>query len=110
MFIVPLVNSSVKSQPIKKSVKGPNQKLEFTDKEVITIYVFGLMSGYKTLTNIHEFTYAHLKKLFPRLLNYSAYHHRLDELAYEIVSFADHFVKIRISLTLELKSLPILLI
>lgn len=75
----------------KKIRKSPNQILEFTDEEIITIFIFGLMEGHKNLKNIHQFIYAHLKEWFPKLPNYSAFHHRLDELAYEIVAFADNF-------------------
>lgn len=75
----------------KKIRNSPNQILQFTDEEVITIFIFGLMEGHKNLKNIHQFIYGHLKKWFPKLPNYSAFHHRLNELAYEIVAFADHF-------------------
>ncbi len=40
----------------------PNQKLEFTDAEVITIYIYGLLEGHTTLKNIHKFTYIHLEE------------------------------------------------
>ena len=61
--------------------------------QVITVFIFGLMEGHKNLKNIHQFIYAHLKRWFPKLPNYSAFHHPLDELAYEIVAFSDYFGK-----------------
>ncbi len=35
--------------------KSPNQKLEFTDAEVISIYIYGLLEGHVILKNIHQF-------------------------------------------------------
>lgn len=49
----------------KKIRKSPNQTLEFRDEEVITIFIFDLMEGYKNLQHTHQFTYVYLKQLFP---------------------------------------------
>ena len=77
----------------KKIRNSPNNILIFTDEEVIAIYIFGILSGHRTVKNIHKFTYCHIGNWFPNLPKYNAFLHRINILMTEIVSFSDAFIQ-----------------
>src|SRR5690606_10180667 len=52
----------------------------FTDVEVLTIYLFGLIRGHKTMQAIHSYTRDHLSDWFPDLIGYGGYVQRLNRL------------------------------
>lgn len=55
---------------------------EFSDVEVLTIYLFAIMEEDKRqLRQIHGFAHKYLRSWFPRLPTYTAYVHRLNRLA-----------------------------
>lgn len=57
-----------------------NHHVCFTDEEVLTVYLFGLIRGRKTLQAIYDYTRDHLWDYFPRLPSYGGYVQRLNRL------------------------------
>ena len=58
-----------------------NHTPRFTDEEVVTIYMFGLIKGRRTLREIHTYVVDHLSKWFPHLPSYGGYVQRLNRLS-----------------------------
>ena len=50
----------------------------FTDQEVITIYLFGLLQGHFKQSAIHAYVKGHWAAWFPQLPSYQAFNHRLN--------------------------------
>lgn len=55
-----------------------NSKPDFTDEEVITIYLFGIQRKRKTVLEIWEYIHDHLSEWFPLLPSYGGYVQRLN--------------------------------
>jgi len=58
-----------------------NHSPRFTDEEVMTIYLFGLIRGRRTLRDIHTYAADHLSEWFPMLPSYGGYVQRLNRLS-----------------------------
>jgi Transposase DDE domain len=58
-----------------------NQRLIVTDEEILSIYIYGIMEGHKTVKSIHSFTSAFLVEWFPQLGAYEAFNHRLTQIS-----------------------------
>lgn len=58
-----------------------NQAVLLTDQEALTIYIFGIMKGKKTVKAIHTFTEEFLSEWFPSLDGYEAFAHRLNQVS-----------------------------
>jgi hypothetical protein len=58
-----------------------NSTPDFTDEEVITIYLFGIQRKRKAVKEIYEYTRDHLAEWFPLLPSYEGYVHRLNTLS-----------------------------
>ncbi len=56
--------------------------LSFSDEEVITIYIFGIISGHFKLKSIHSFTSNHLRDWFPNLPGYVAFTKRINKISH----------------------------
>lgn len=56
----------------------------FTDEEVITIYLFGVIRGHSQVRDIYDYTHDHLSAWFPRLPGYEGYGHRLNRCWYAL--------------------------
>lgn len=54
--------------------------MSFSDEEVMTIYLFGIMSKYKDVKDIYTYTSRHLSEWFPSLPSYEGYVQRLNKL------------------------------
>ena len=54
--------------------------LSFSDAEVITIYLFGIIDGKEKYSDIYKYTDRHLRAWFPRLPSYVAFIQRLNRL------------------------------
>ena len=52
--------------------------LRFSDEEVITLYLYGVIEGHRTLQTIHRYANKHLKRWFPHLPGYKAFNHRVN--------------------------------
>lgn len=57
-----------------------NYKPEFTDEEVMTVYVFGITQQFSKVKQIHNYTKQHLSEWFPLLPSYPAFNNRLHKL------------------------------
>lgn len=57
-----------------------NATPEFSDVEVLTVYLFGLLQHGQNVKAIHTLTEAHLRPWFPRLPSYSGFVARLNAL------------------------------
>ena len=58
-----------------------NSDPEFTDEEVLTIYLFGLIRKRETIKDIHEYAEDHFSGWFPDLPSYAGYVRRLNRLS-----------------------------
>jgi len=57
-----------------------NDDPDFTDEEVLTIYLFGLFKSRETVSDIHEYAEDHFSDWFPDLPSYQSYNRRLNRL------------------------------
>lgn len=57
-----------------------NANPEFTDQEVITIYLWGIMQYRKDIKKIYSYTKDHLNEWFPNLPSYEAYVQRINKI------------------------------
>ena len=57
-----------------------NSEPDFTDEEVLTIYLFGLIRDRETIESIHEYAEDHFSEWFPDLPCYGSYVQRLNRL------------------------------
>jgi len=58
-----------------------NQTLEFTDEEVMTVYLFGITQSYSKVKHIYKYTQCYLPDWFPLLPSYQAFNDRLNKLS-----------------------------
>ena len=74
------------SEAIKKYVtsfrQSNNYQPDFTDEEVITIYLFSIMQKQFTVKDIHQFAFNHLLDWFPKMPKYEAFNARVNQLCY----------------------------
>jgi hypothetical protein len=56
--------------------------LTFSDQEVITIYMFGIMNKRYEIKDIYQYTERHLKEWFPDLPGYEAFTQRLNKVSH----------------------------
>jgi len=57
-----------------------NFSVEFTDEEVLTIYLFGITRHLSTVKEIYTYVHDHLIQWFPKLPSYQAFNNRLNNL------------------------------
>lgn len=57
---------------------GNNNQPDFTDEEVITIYLFGIIRKHSEIRDIYNHTRDHLSEWFPKLPSYVAFVQRLN--------------------------------
>lgn len=57
---------------------GNNNRPAFTDEEVITIFLFGIMQNRTKIRDIYNYTQSHLSEWFPKLPSYVAFVQRLN--------------------------------
>ncbi|MCK5876853.1 MAG: hypothetical protein KAG43_04400 [Candidatus Marithrix sp.] len=55
--------------------------LKFSDEEVITIYLFGIIDGRTKNSDIYEYANRHLRDCFPKLPSYTAFIQRLNKVS-----------------------------
>ena len=58
-----------------------NNQPDFTDEEVLTIYLFGLFEKRDTISEIHKYAEDHFSDWFPDLPSYQSYNRRLNRLS-----------------------------
>ena len=59
-----------------------NYKPEFTDQEVMTVYIHGTTAGFSKVKQIYKYTRRYLSDWFPLLPSYQAFCDRLNKLPY----------------------------
>ncbi len=52
-----------------------------TDEEILTIYLFGILSGFKTMKTLHHYAHNHLRDYLPGLPYSAAFVHRINRLS-----------------------------
>ncbi|MCH2083915.1 MAG: transposase [Saprospiraceae bacterium] len=71
-----------------------NSKPDFTDEELLTIYIFCIVEEEKfKLKSIYNFTYKYLHSWFPKLPSYQAFCNRLNRLASVLPVLAACFLR-----------------
>lgn len=70
---------------------SPYSDLSFSDEEVITIYLFGIMDKQRDIKSIYTQTQRYLRDWFPKLPSYTAYILRLNQLASLFPSLCESF-------------------
>ena len=60
---------------------SPNASPEFSDVEVIAVYLWGVIRGFRQVQDIHRYTQDHLQQWFPKLPGYVSYIQRLNRLS-----------------------------
>jgi len=58
-----------------------NATPDFSDAEVLTVYLWGIMVGQRKITMIHQYTRDHLSSWFPKLPAYATFIQRLNRLS-----------------------------
>ncbi len=66
--------------PVVVQRQSNNSDPDFTDEEVLTIYLFGLIRNRETMGSIHEYAEDHFPEWFPDLPCYGGYIQRLNRL------------------------------
>ena len=61
--------------------------LKFSDEEAITLYLYGVIEGHRTIEAIHRYATKHLQHWFPYLPGYKAFDHRINQLHDVFVPF-----------------------
>lgn len=56
--------------------------LTFSDQEVMTIYIFGIMHNHYKVKEIYDYTVRHLKSWFPTLPSYAGFVQRLNKISH----------------------------
>ena len=59
---------------------APYTNLKFSDEEAITLYLYGVIEGHRTIAGIHRYAQKHLHKWFPYLPGYKAFDYRINQL------------------------------
>lgn len=61
---------------------------KFSDEEVMSIYIFGILRGHRNIKSIHRYAQDHLRCYFPHLPSYQGFVHRLNRLPGAFQDFA----------------------
>ncbi len=67
-----------------------NDQPEFTDVEVMTIYLWGLLRGFGEIKKIYRYATDHLREWFPKMPSYPAYVTRLNALCSVFQAWLEH--------------------
>jgi hypothetical protein len=69
-----------------------NARPQFTDEEVITVYLWGMLNAHFTLKAIYKSTAMYLRKWFPKLPSYQAFAQRATALAPAFQELSAHWM------------------
>jgi len=70
-----------------------NYPPEFTDEEVITVFIYGIMQGHTEIKYIYRYADRHLRDWFPCLPSYQAYVQRLNRISGVFSPLAEALLK-----------------
>ena len=60
---------------------SPYRLFPLTDQEVVTLYLFGVLAGLRTIHQIYDYADRHLRDWFPSLGEYRAFVYRLNKVS-----------------------------
>ena len=93
-----------------------NWQPNFTDQELITVYLFGQLQGHFKQTRIHEYIAQHFKAWFPDLPSYQTFNYRLNNISeslkvivFELVTQINASYKYHFEEDCLIDSMPIML-
>lgn len=90
-----------------------NHAPDFTDEEVLTLYLFGIMRHYHTVKAIYDDASDHLRDWFRRLPPYEAYVQRVNNVGSVFPAFmtdvADRWPSLGTGMAYLLDSMPVML-
>lgn len=66
-----------------------NYKPDFTDQELMTIYIFGILQGRFTMQRTYDYIQQHWADWFPQLPSYQAVNNRLNQMNWHFELLAD---------------------
>jgi hypothetical protein len=69
-----------------------NNRFKFTDQEVATLYIFGVVSGLTNVRAIYDYAHRHLREWFPTLGTYQAFSYRLNRISASFSLLCEHLV------------------
>jgi len=82
-----------------------NSRPQFSDQEMITVYLWGTLQGLLDVKAIYTYTSRHLKEWFPALPSYQAFDRRFGDLCMAFARLAERLVDSRGSDGYDLNSL-----
>lgn len=88
--------SEIYQQDLKWSVQrfSPNQQQDFTDEEILTIYLFCVLTEQKrTIRSMHRFIRRYWLSWFPNLPSYAKFNNRLNRLAAVFPELLQHILQ-----------------
>jgi hypothetical protein len=62
----------------------------FTDQEVATLYIFGVVSGLTNVRAIYDYAHRHLREGCPALGTYQAFSYRLNRISASFSLLCEH--------------------
>ena len=71
---------------------GNNNKPEFSDQELVTVYLFGQMQGFHRQSQTHRYVARHWREWFPLLPSYQAFNRRLNDFCETWEVLCDHLL------------------
>ena len=69
-----------------------NSRPQFSDQEMMTVYLWGTLQGLRDVKTIYTYTSMHLREWFPALPSYQAFDRRLGNLCMAFARLAECFV------------------
>jgi|GEM_PF-6842265 hypothetical protein len=63
------------------------------DQELLTIYLFAIMSHRPTIKQIHSFVFDHCKEWFPNWIGYEAFVRRIDQMGDMLPQFPEILIE-----------------
>ena len=69
-----------------------NSRPQFSDQELITVYLWGTLQGLRDVKTIHTYTSMHLRDWFPSLPSYQAFDRRFGDMCMAFARLAECFV------------------
>ena len=82
-----------------------NSRPQFSDQELITVYLWGTLQGLREVKAIHTYTSMHLREWFPNLPSHQAFSRRFGDLSMAFARLAECLIDNRKSDGYDLNSL-----
>lgn len=88
--------------------------LYFTDEEVMSIYLFGVMNGYHKVKSIYDYVNRHLREWFPKFPCYKGFIHRVNKISHLFEGLVESIlaelsIKMQEDLPALMDSMPIII-